>query len=139
MLSGGTSLRRTSMVSIALMATAAFVASASLILLTTLLHDSSQSLDAAVHGLRLVEKVETELLLVDRTEDAPARATIVAALRRDLDALRHYVSGDEESSALVRAHERIERYLDTVARSPGATPERAAALESSYGVLEELV
>lgn len=135
----GVSLRRMLGVSISLLCATAIVVSVSLIVLTTLIHDSSKSLESALHGLSLAEKAQIELLLVDRTPEVTEREAMIDQLRHNLVRLRGYTTGAREAASLPRAASSVEEYLVAV-RGSGSDPAvRARSLGAAYSALGDLV
>lgn len=139
MLSMGLSLRRILGVFIALLGTAAVVACLSLVVLTTLIHESSKSLESALQGLRLAEKAQIELLLADRTGETAEREAIIAELRQSLNALGGYSTGTQEAEALPRAVSSVEGYLAMLPGAQRGSPDRLRSLAAARAALGDLV
>jgi two-component system, OmpR family, sensor histidine kinase MtrB len=138
---------------VALLGTLAVSATASLIILTTLLHRASDQLWSAVEGVRLVEELEVDLLTHYRLAH-PALAAgsqqqrdpraVEQSLRRHLAAAGQLVDSEPERRLLARVEEPVEGYLSTFQQADGLSPEDMALevvprLEAALAPLEELI
>lgn len=131
---GGWGLKTITAVATLLLATIAVFVSASMVLLTTNLHQASRVLRDSVASVRLAGEAGRDLVLHDRATDNVIRLEIEHDLRRRLLEAKQHVSTTREQTALQRATDLVERYL---AESRQADLSRL--LESSYDALETLV
>ncbi len=139
MLSMRLSLRRILGVFIALLGAAAVVACLSLVVLTTLIHESSKSLEIALQGLRLAETAQIRLLLADRTPETAEREEIIEGLRRSLKALGEYSTEAHEAEALARAVSSVEEYLGMLPGPERGSLDRLRLLGAAHAALGDLV
>ncbi len=111
----------------------AIAASASLLLLTTFLHQTTAGLRGDIESLRLAEEMEAGLLTYDRTADGPAKAALGRNVERVAEEATHYISSDAERTLLVGVKGRIDDYL-------GAGPDRSGpAFDVAVAGVRELV
>lgn len=110
--------------------------SAALVLMTTRLHRTTETLGAAVESIRLVEEAEIDLLLHARGDDAIVRHGLETDLRRRLAEARRYATSDDEARILDDAGVRLEAYVAATRAAPAASA--TADLERAYAALESL-
>lgn len=125
------SLRRTLIIALVALGALAAIGGGSLILLTSLLHQSSQSLAETLEGVRVAEKIESRILLMDRTDDLSA-ASLAGELRQKLAEMKLYVSTDAEAESFRRTVDAVEAYILLRERETAASDERARALRVAY-------
>jgi signal transduction histidine kinase len=119
--------------------TTAIIVSVTLIVLTTLIHESNKASDSALRGLSLAEETQIALLLADRTRDAAERTAIIEHLRQDLALLRASATGATEVAAVATAVSMVEAYLGARDDHENRSAERVQALEASHQALRKLV
>lgn len=113
--------------------------SAALVLLTTVLQETSEVLGGAVEGVRLAEEAEVALLLHIRAVDPVVKRSLENDVRRRLAALRSSVSSARETRVLDRAEDRFDEYLAAAGDPASQRAEIAIAMDDAYAPLEELV
>jgi signal transduction histidine kinase len=131
----------------------AITAAASLVVLTTYLHRTTESLGNAVEGVRLAEALEVDLLTLHRLsspfllfqkESARSVTEIESLLRIHLaEALRN-VQTQEERALLLEAERAISAYYLARSEARGLPPEQMSVelesrLEAALAPLERLV
>jgi two-component system sensor histidine kinase MtrB len=113
--------------------------SALLVILTTLLHETTSKAGAAAESVRLAQEAQIELLLHSRADDAILSTDLEASLRRRLLEAKRFVTTSDEAQAIAAAEAEVSRYV-AATRDPRIVAERREAqLETSYGALEALV
>lgn len=116
----------------------AVLASGTLIILTTHLHQTSTTLAAAVESVHLAEETEIDLLLHQRAADGIVKTDLEGELRGRLFSMRGHVTTNEETAAMDEAEARIEAYLAAARRDPSVA--RIAELhQSAYAAVEALI
>src|SRR5689334_16857744 len=132
------SLHRTLVVAFVAVGVLAAIGAACLIFLTTLLHRSSRALAETLEGIRVAEKIESSILLMDRADDLSA-AGIAGELREKVAEMRTHVSGEEEVESFRRTSGAIESYVQ--ARRDREVPAviRAARLRDAYSEIGALI
>lgn len=99
----------------ALVVGVALIVSAALVLLTTFLNRTSESLAAAVESVRLAEGIEIDLLLHSRATDPLVRQDIAGDLRAKLTDAGQYVTTAAEAGVLRHAVVAVDAYLGATA------------------------
>lgn len=147
------SLKRIMTAAIAMLAVLAMAGAASLIVLTTYLHRTTESMGSAVEGVRLAEALQVDLLTLYRLSDpllstpSDSRRSLEAAesaLRLHLTEFQRNAWLPEEQALLSEAERTITRYLlarEQAARLPAeqAIRELVPHLEAALAALERLV
>lgn len=87
------------------------LASASLVGITSVLHDTTQTLTASMETVRIAKESQRDLLLHARSRDEVTRGVEASELRSQLHEARRYISSEEERTAFDQADQRIEAYL----------------------------
>ncbi|MFY0527717.1 HAMP domain-containing sensor histidine kinase [Archangium gephyra] len=138
---------------VAMLAGLALAGAASLILLTTYLHRTTESMGGAVEGVRLAEALQVDLLTLYRLSDSllliPAGSprafeTVEAGLRLHLTEARRNAGSPQEQELLDEAERTISGYLLARERVAHLPPEQAARelgprLEAALTALDQLV
>jgi len=110
------------------------LASATLVSITSVLHETTQDLTSAIETVRIAKDAQRDLLLHARTQDRLSRSAKAIELRGHLVDASRFISNDEES----RAFERAEREVDAYLRAPDDSA--TAQLEpAAYEALGDLV
>ncbi|HEX5749507.1 MAG TPA: HAMP domain-containing sensor histidine kinase [Archangium sp.] len=147
------SLNRIMTAAIAMLAALALAGAASLIILTTYLHRTTESMGSAVEGVRLAEALQVDLLSLYRLSDSLLRipadsprsfAAIESGLRLHLDEARRNAWSSEEQALISEAERTISNYLlarESVANLPPVEASRQLVprLEEALAVLDRLV
>ena len=147
------SLKRVMTAAVAMLAGLALAGAASLILLTTYLHRTTESMGSAVEGVRLAEALQVDLLTLYRLSDSRLRIpagspraleTVEAGLRLHLTEAQRNASSPEEQALLAEAERTISGYLLARERVANLPPEQAARelgprLEAALDALDLLV
>jgi len=147
------SLKRVMTAAVAMLAGLALAGAASLILLTTYLHRTTESMGSAVEGVRLAEALQVDLLTLYRLSDSLLRIpagsprafeTVEAGLRLHLTEARRNASSPQELALLTEAERTISGYLLARERVAHLPPEQAARelgprLEAALAALDQLV
>ena len=109
------------------------LASATLVSITSVLHDTTRELSAAVETVRIAKDAQRDLLLHARANDRITRSEKANELRSELFETRRYISNDEELAVFERAERDVDAYLR-------ADESRRAELEpAAYEALGDLV
>ncbi|MBA3820144.1 MAG: HAMP domain-containing histidine kinase, partial [Deltaproteobacteria bacterium] len=135
----GRSLQRTLATMTIIVASLALIATVSLVLLTSLLDRSTQTMAAAVESIRLTEEAEVDVLLHARTRDAVMRRDLEARLQGTLEALHPYVSTPDEQRTLREVRESVDSYLTAVQALGPESADVDRAQARAYTALEALV
>jgi signal transduction histidine kinase len=107
--------------------------SAALVGITSVLHDTTETLSSSMETIRLVKDAQRDLLLHAQSHDDVARSVEASELRSQLFEGRRFVSTDEESRAFDAAEHRVNEYLN-------AGPDERERLEpAAYEELGNLV
>lgn len=109
------------------------LASASLITITSVLHETTSELSAAVEMVRIAKDAQRDLLLHARASDRLTRSEKATELRSELSEARKYITSADERAAFDRAASDIHAYL----RAEEA--ERGALEPAAYEALGDLV
>ncbi|MCY1082833.1 HAMP domain-containing sensor histidine kinase [Archangium lansingense] len=147
------SLKRIMTAAIAMLAALALAGAASLIILTTFLHRTTESMGSAVEGVRLAEALQVDLLMLYRMSDTLLRIpsdsprsaeTIEASLRSHLAEARRNAWSPQEQALITEAERTISGYLLARERVANQPPEQASReliprLESALAALDQLV
>ncbi|WP_437621336.1 ATP-binding protein [Sorangium sp. So ce1151] len=138
-----------------LLTTVAIVVAGALMVASTTMQQATRILGDTIESIRLVERLEVDLLLdaqqSSRTvgsgrggELSPSLAAWEQGLRRGLTAARHHVSSPEEGRILEHAEQRVEEYLarrlsaDAGALAPApSAPD--PSLDVAFRALDDLV
>ncbi|MEO6420749.1 MAG: HAMP domain-containing sensor histidine kinase [Polyangiaceae bacterium] len=124
------SLRSILTACIVAVATLAIAASASLVLLTTYLHQTATGFQGAIESLRLAEEMEVALLTHNRTTDSLERAQLEQDLERMTTEAGRYIDSDDEHTQLALVKESLDGY-----QLEGTSP----AFDTAFGSIRELV
>jgi two-component system, OmpR family, sensor histidine kinase MtrB len=147
------SLKRIMTAAIAMLAALAMAGAASLILLTTYLHRTTESMGSAVEGVRLAEALQVDVLSLYRLSDSLLRipsdsprsvTALEAGLRLHLEEARRNAWSPEEQALLTEAERTLSHYLLARERVVDLPPEQAAReliprLEDALAALDALV
>ncbi len=87
------------------------LASASLVSITSVLHETTQELSSAVETVRIAKDAQRDLLLHARANDRITRSEKANELRAQLIEARRYISNDEELAVFQRAERDVDAYL----------------------------
>jgi signal transduction histidine kinase len=120
-----------------LLAGIAFLVSAALVSLTTLLQRYTEEAAASVESVRLAEQAQSDLLQHQRATDPRARAELERGLRLGLEQARAFVTAPDEAVLLDAAAAKLDAYLAS-ARSDAPAAELAARREAADEALETL-
>jgi signal transduction histidine kinase len=129
-----TSLRSVIAVAVGGITVLALSATAALVVLTTLLHRTTQAAQMAVESVRLAEEAENTLLLHARARDPIVAAEIASELSQQLVDARQYVTTQQEDRVLADARDATERYL-----SAGSADAQQRAYESIEALVDQNV
>lgn len=121
-----------------LLAILAAIATGALIVLTTILHRTTENAAAATENVRLAAEAQVDLLLHQRASDPLVRRDIEGSLLRRLAAARAFVTTDSELAVLDRSETSVAAYVDASTRSPDSDLE-ASRHYAAYAALDELV
>jgi len=109
------------------------LASASLVGISSVLHDTTQTLSASVETIRIAKDAQRDLLLHARSRDAVARSVHASELRSQLFEASKYISNEEENRVFKDAEQRVSAYLRA------GDSERVQLEPPAYEALGELV
>lgn len=113
----------------------ALVGCASLIVLTTMLHRTTESAASSVESVRLAEEAEIALLLHARIADPASRLAAERELRQSLRGAGVHVTTQREAVVFAAIEGHVEEYIQLTERG---IPSNEAA-ERAYLALEDLV
>ncbi|WPB77825.1 HAMP domain-containing sensor histidine kinase [Archangium violaceum] len=147
------SLRRVMTAAIAMLAALALAGAAALIILTTYLHRTTESMGSSVEGVRLAEALQVDLLSLYRLSDSLLRipsdsprsfAAIESNLRVHLTEARANAWSPQELALIDEAERTISNYLIARERVANLSTEQAARelvppLEAALAALDQLV
>lgn len=147
------SLKRVMTASVTMLAGLALAGAASLILLTTYLHRTTESMGNAVEGVRVAEALQVDLLMLHRPPETISQITsgnprsredIEATLRSHLDEARRNAWSPQEQALLAEAERTISGYFLARERVAALPPEQAGRelgprLEVALLALDQLV
>jgi signal transduction histidine kinase len=108
----------------------------SLILLTTYLHRSTIDLESGLHGVRLAEEMQIDLLTYVRTADESEKDRIEAELREKLRSAVQYGDTAAEDRSLSDVSKFLDLYFSE-ARSGNKPPE--STLQDAFAALRQFV
>ena len=124
-----------------LLTTVAIVVAGALMVASTTMQQATRILGDTVESVRLVERLEVDLLLdaqqsgrtvaAGRGELAPSLAAWEQGLRRGLTAARHHVSSPEEGRILDHAEQRVEEYLSRQGKAGLESPAAPSTADSA--------
>jgi two-component system sensor histidine kinase MtrB len=117
----------------ALVVGVALVASTALVVLTSMLHRSTEALGSALESVRIAEELEIDLLVHSRAVDPLLRQVLGTDLKERLALAERFVTTEEEAVALHTATGLLDALLES--NSPQSTEIYAPAL----GAIEQLV
>ncbi len=115
------------------------LASVALLILATVLHQTSDSLGDAVESVRLAEEAEIDLLAHTREDDPDERRALEQSIHGKLAQTRTFTATATEAAVQREAERRVDEYLTIARREPHGGPRASAALDRAYALLEELV
>ena len=118
------SLHRALSIFVLTVAILAIGAGVSLILLTTYLHTATVELESGLHGVRLAEEMQIDLLKYVRSHDGQERNAIEKDLRRKLAAARQYGGTPEEERSLSDVAQFLDLHMTDA--GPHKTPSEGA-------------
>src|SRR5215472_3996596 len=111
-------------------------AGVSLVLLAAYLHRATVELESGLHGVRLAEEMQIDLLTYVRTPDQPGRDRIEKSLREKLQEARQYGGTPKEDRSLTEA----ERLLDVYFSDEHAkTAASEGTLRTAFAALKQFV
>lgn len=134
----GLSLRSTLTAVTTLVVSLALLVSGVLVLLTSVLHQTTSSAAASVESIRLAQKAEIELLLHGRVTDALVKRDIEARITGRLAGARQFVTTEQEARILTEAASQVADYIASV-RDGRPLAELSARQEAAYVALEAFV
>jgi two-component system sensor histidine kinase MtrB len=131
------SLRRNLSFIIALVAAFSLAAAFSLVALTSYLQHTSSEVTDALSSIRLIQRLEVDLLEHAQSSDPQRRAVLQNELQEGLQRAQQYVGSENEQAALLDARQKMEKYLNADSALMGRvkTPE----LDSAYASLRKLL
>ena len=112
-------------------------AGVSLVLLTTHLHRATIEMENGLHGVRLAEELQIDLLKYARNEDPVERAATERDLRKQFDEAEQYVNTPGEGQVLADARRFLELHI-AATREEGADPDDGN-LQRTYKALNDFV
>jgi signal transduction histidine kinase len=118
----------------ALAAAIALSVAIAMVVLTTLMHRSTESLSAAVESVRLAEDAQVDLLLHARAADPLVQRDLEAGLGRKLGEARAYVTTPHEGVTLEAARSALRSHL-----ASEGPEERQRTLGAAYDALDAFV
>ena len=147
------SLKRVMTTAIVMLGALALAGAASLILLTTYLHRTTESMGNAVEGVRVAEALQVDLLMLHRppetisqltSGDPRSREDIEAALRSHLDEAGRNAWSPQEKSLLAEAERTISDYFLARSNISHLSPDQAGEVlgprvEAALAALDALV
>ncbi|AKJ08351.1 HAMP domain-containing protein [Archangium gephyra] len=147
------SLKRVMTTAVAMLGALALAGAASLILLTTYLHRTTESMGNAVEGVRVAEALQVDLLMLHRPPDTISQLTsgnprsredLEAALRSHLDEARRNAWSPQEQALLKEAERTISDYFLARPNVSHLSPEQAGQelgprVETALAALDALV
>jgi hypothetical protein len=110
-----------------------------LVVLTTVLHRSTDGAMIAVESVRLAEEAQIDLLLHERAIAPLVKRDLASNLRRRLGKLRQFVTSPDESGVLADATAKVDAYLATVSDPEVAPDVVVAGHAAAYDALDALV
>jgi two-component system sensor histidine kinase MtrB len=110
------------------------LASGALVGITSVLHETTQSLSASVESVRIAEEAQRVLLIHSRSKRDIVRAQIANELQSRLADARRHINTPEEHVVFERAEQRVRAYLDATDEETRLELEPAA-----YEALGDLV
>lgn len=110
------------------------LACGALVAITTILHETTQSLSASVESVRIAEEAQRALLVHSRSKRDIVRAQIGDELHARLADARRHVNTPEEAVVFERAEQRVKAYLEATDEEMRVELEPAA-----YEALGDLV
>ena len=147
------SLKRVITAAVGMISALSIAAAVSLVVLTSYLHRTTDSLGSAGRGVQLAEELKVDLLnfhrlsspfLSDREDATHARAQAESSLREHLTEARRHVASEEEQALLDEVERSISAYLldrtESMELPPGQmTVELNARLDAALAPLDRLV
>ncbi|MDQ3368677.1 MAG: HAMP domain-containing histidine kinase [Myxococcota bacterium] len=133
------SLQRTLATVTVIVASLALIATVSLVLLTSLLDQSTRTLADAVESIRLSSEAEVDVLLHGRTRDVVVRRDLEAQVQRTIEELRPHVSTRTEQRMLSEVRDSVESYLTAMQTAGPDSADVDRAQARAYTAIEELV
>jgi signal transduction histidine kinase len=121
------------------LAALALLAAGALLVLATVLHQTSASLGGAVASVHLAEEAENDLLVHQRTADPLVRSHLEESIRTRLREAHQYTSTNREAIAVAEAERTVEAYLQRARPPADAAPLPRNGIDAAYNALENLV
>lgn len=118
-----------------LLAVLTTIAAGGLIVLTTILHRTTESAASSVESVRLATEAQVDLLLHERAVDPLVRREIEGMVERRLANARRFATTDEEVAALDHADTGLAAYLAAATTDE----ERGDLHQQAYSALDDLV
>src|SRR5215475_4753981 len=111
-------------------------AGVSLVLLAAYLHRTTVELHKGLHGVRLAEEMQIDLLAYVRTPDEPERDRIERNLREKLREARQYGGTPKEDRSLAEAERLLDVYF---ADEHARTAAKTGTLRTAFAALKQFV